>query len=297
MMAARAFAAVAVCTHNRVGDVRRCLEGLANQAKAQDLPLLIVDSGSDARCANELVALAAEWDVRILRCEEPGLSVARNAAVAAVDAEWIVYLDDDAVPAPNWAEQLVQCLASCPAEVGIVGGMIRPKWPIEGNPGKITERWKLLLSCTDRPGHGSVPEEYNICGANLAVRRSALALAGGFPTDLGRVGTRLISGEEAYLIAWLKLHNITVVYDDRFAVDHYISKERMEPSWAAKRAYWEGYSYLRILRALGTRPPRSVWPLKLALSIPPLALLSLVGVDFRIRLGMALGSLAAQIRH
>ncbi|HVW74327.1 MAG TPA: glycosyltransferase [Rhizomicrobium sp.] len=296
-MSIEAFATVAICTHDRLPDVRRCLAGLVSQAKAEGLAVLVVDSGSSPECATGLSALANRWDIQILRCDEPGVSKARNVAATAAKTEWIIYLDDDALPAPDWAERIVQSLRECPADAGMIGGMIRPKWPDGSDPAKITERWKLLLSCTDRPGRGLVPDKYNICGANLAVRQSALAFAGGFPTNLGRIGTKLLSGEEAYLIAWFRWHNISVLYDDRFVVDHYIANERMNPRWAAQRAYWEGYSYLRILRALGARLPRSVWPLKLIASIPALALLAILSVDFRIRLGMALGSLAAQIEY
>jgi glycosyltransferase involved in cell wall biosynthesis len=251
-----------------------------------------VDSGSNPECANELSQLATKWGALLVRCDKPGLSLARNAAAAAISAEWIVYLDDDAVPAPDWAEKLLICLSTCPAEVGIVGGMIRPKWPNDIYPPQITERWKLLLSCTDKPGRGSVPEEHNICGANLAVRQSALALAGGFATDLGRVGNRLISGEEPYLIDWLKQRNISAIYDDSFSVDHFISEERIRPSWVAKRAYWEGFFNVRMLQLLNSPLPRFIRIPKFLASIPLLALLALVSIDFRIRLNIALGTLA-----
>ncbi len=192
------------------------------------------------------------------------------------------------------AANLLAVLSSQPVEVAIVGGMIRPKWPEGADASHITERWKLMLSCTDRIGCGMVPDSLNICGANLAVRRSALAQAGGFPADLGRVGGRLISGEEAYLIARLRQQDIFSVYDDRFVVDHSSSAERMAPAWAVKRAFWEGFSHVRILQALGAAIPRSLAPIKLILSIPILAALSPVNVDYRIRRSMACGSLMAQ---
>ena len=140
MKSAETSATVAICTHDRLADVRRCLAGLVDQAKGEGLAVLVVDSGSPPECAAGLLALANQWDIQILRCDEPGISVARNAAATAAKSEWIIYLDDDALPASNWAENLVQALRECPAEAGMIGGMIRPKWPDGSNPVKITER-------------------------------------------------------------------------------------------------------------------------------------------------------------
>ncbi len=116
-----------------------------------------------------------------------------------------------------------------------------------------------------------VPDSFNICGANLAVRRSALCAGGRLPGRPRPRGGRLISGEEAYLIARLRQQDIFSVYDDRFVVDHSSSAERMAPALAVKRAFWEGFSHVRILQALGAAIPRSLAPIKLILSIPILA--------------------------
>jgi hypothetical protein len=89
---------------------------------------------------------------------------------------------------------------------------------------------------------------------------------------------------------------LQVRYDDSFGVDHYIPAERMTVAWAARRAFWEGVSRVRIHEELGTPLPASMNPAKLLASLPVLCALSRLKPDYRIRRSMAWGSLWAQFR-
>jgi glycosyltransferase involved in cell wall biosynthesis len=286
-----------VCTHNRARDVALCLQALATQAQAAGMPLIVVDSGSDDENAEKLAHLSKLHGAMHVRMEQPGLSLARNAAHQHADTQWIAYVDDDAVPHADWAARLKAVLKDAPADVALIGGKVIPRWPAGAEPANITERWKLLLSCVDTDGRGDVRTGRNVCGANLAVRRSALDHAGLFPVTLGRTGTRLISGEESYLIERLIELGFRSVYDSSFAVDHRIEPERMTPRWAADRAYWEGVSRVRILKELGRPLPIDLRIAKLAASLPVLLGLRLTSdnPDYAMRFSMAQGSLREQL--
>jgi glycosyltransferase involved in cell wall biosynthesis len=290
------IATVAICTHNRAADVKRCLAALSPQAARYHLPIIVVDSGSDTANSAALLLLSSQANVQHIRCDAPGLSVARNAAAAAASSEWIVFIDDDAIPHPDWAENLLRTITSIPETVSIIGGRIDPMWPPAKGAAHITPRWKLLLSCTNERGSGDVPTQFNICGANLAVRLNALRALGMFPINLGRIGNRLISGEEAYLIEQVRMSGQVAWYDDSFAVDHVISAERMTFGWAKRRAFWEGVTRIRILHHLGQPVPRSMGVLKLAVSAPVLIVLGVFSFDYCIRYNMAIGSLWARLR-
>ena len=292
----RPSATVAVCTHNRVHDAILCLQALVPQAEEVGLSVLVLDSGTDCANAAELRQMAAAHGIDHLRLDTAGLSLARNAAHQHASSDWIVYLDDDAIPEPGWAKSLLLALSEAPADVAIVGGKVTPMWPIGSDHTRVTSLWKLLLSCVDAQGVGLVSEGYNICGANFAVRRSALELAGGFPTTLGRTGKCLIGGEESYLIDRMSSLGLLSIYNDAFAVKHRIQPERLEIEWVARRAFWEGVTRARILEELGEPMPADMTRGKLLVSLPALFALHLLSgnPNYTIRYNMALGSLLAQ---
>ncbi len=287
---------IAICTHNRASDVRACLESTAPQADQLGLSMLIIDSASEPDQAAKLKQFADEGGAVYIRCDQPGLSIARNKAHESAASEWIVYLDDDAVPHKDWAEHLVKALEATDASTAVVGGKIAPRWPDGMDADHITQRWMLLLSCVTEEGVGAVSDGHNICGANFAIRRSALEAVGLFPLGLGRIGARLISGEEAYVIARLEELGFSSRYDSAFVVEHIIQPERMQLEWAAKRAYWEGFSRARLFKKLGRPSPPAMNPFKLAATLPALFGLKTFSSDpdFAIRYNMALGSLAEQ---
>src|SRR4051812_47862807 len=114
---------VCICTHNRPQYVRDCLQGLSRQTvPRRAYALLLVDSGSDAGAAAELKALAAQHDVRLIRLDRPGTSVARNAGAWASRTRYIAYIDDDAVPAENWVQSIFAAIARAGRTTAVIGG-------------------------------------------------------------------------------------------------------------------------------------------------------------------------------
>ena len=66
-----------------------------------DQEVVVVDDGS----SDDTVARLAAWDdarIRVVRVDGPhGVSIARNAGIAAARGEWLAFLDDDDVWAPT----------------------------------------------------------------------------------------------------------------------------------------------------------------------------------------------------
>jgi glycosyltransferase involved in cell wall biosynthesis len=285
---------VVICTHERSDDLARCLAAAAPQVHAQGWDLVVADSASSPAHARELVRLSAAHGAAYERLDAPGLSRARNRGAALARGDWVAYLDDDAIPQPSWAERLSQALRAQPERVAMLGGRIDPLWPegVKRDYG-VTARGLLLLSCVERAGEGRVADGWNLCGANFAVRRAALEAIGGFPEDLGRVGTRLIGGEESYVVQRLERDGLDARYDGSFGVQHRIEPARLSCDWLRRRAFWEGVTRIAVLRALGEPLPPSLWSPKLWASIPALwlfARLRAANPDWTIRLELARGS-------
>jgi GT2 family glycosyltransferase len=239
--AAPALAAV-VCTHARPDYLAACLDGLAGQQGAAPA-LFVVDSASPPGAAEEIARLAARAGASLIRAERPGLSHARNLGLAAAGSDWTAFLDDDAVPAPDWASRMQQAIAALPAAGAALGGRILPHW--EGPlPGWWPPTLRGVLTIVEWEGRGEegrdLPDGVAVYGANMAFRTAALQAVGGFPEELGRVGHRLLSGEEVEVLDRLRARGQRVFYDGRVTVQHSIQRERLRPDWLLSRLHWQG---------------------------------------------------------
>jgi GT2 family glycosyltransferase len=195
---------LAVVTRDRADILQRCLLPTLAAGVAGH-PVLIVDQSKDERTAQLVNGLPS---VTYLR-SEPGLSVGRNAAVAATTTELIAFTDDDVSLPAGWLDKIMALFAQHPdagavcgratmASTGVLAPGVDPavvRWP--ANPF----------------GLGS--------GFNMAFRRSALAEAGTFDEELG-AGARYRSAEDSDMLyrvlrsGWSVVcsDDITVVHDD-----------------------------------------------------------------------------------
>jgi HAD superfamily hydrolase (TIGR01662 family) len=96
-----------------------------------------------------------------------GPAAARNVGWRAATAEWVVFLDDDVVPAPGWLADLEADLDGLPDGVAASQGRIRVPLPGDRRPTDWEQNVKAL-------------ERAQWATADMAVRRSALAAVDGF---------------------------------------------------------------------------------------------------------------------
>jgi glycosyltransferase involved in cell wall biosynthesis len=249
---------VIVCTHARPGYLAACLAGLSRQQPSPGgLETIVVDSASPDPAAEEIARLAAVHGARLLRCAEPGLSLARNEGLAAAAAPWVAYLDDDAVPEDDWAAALAVAIARAPAGTAVIGGRILPHWEAPLPPWWPEEAVGALTIITHEGegvvGGPALPRWVEPYGANIAFATSPLREIGGFPLDLGRVGERLISGEEQFVTSRLAARGHGAWYDGAITVRHSIQATRLNTAWLFSRLYWQGVSEAILTARLGQR--------------------------------------------
>ncbi len=261
---------VVVCTHARPDYLAACLEGLTRQ-DLSDIEVLVVDSASPPSAAAEIARLASGAGARLIRSDRPGLSRARNLGLAQASAPWTAWLDDDAVPESDWARRLVEAASRLPPAGAAIGGRILPRWeaPL---PGWWPDSLRGVLTIVEwdgsgEPGHDT-PAGVEVYGANMAFRTEALRAVGGFPEELGRVGRKLLSGEEVEVIERLRARGGRVFYDGAVTVHHSIQSERLRPEWLLSRLHWQGVTDgLRDCRG-GLSPHAPVAGAKLLLQWP-----------------------------
>ena len=284
---------VVICSHNRSADVSECLAALIPQI-GPEAEVILVDSASDPENEAEMAKLAALYPaVNLTRVDQPGLSLARNRGVQLAAGDWIAFLDDDAVPFPDWLEKLLAVVASTAPTQAVIGGGIYPKWP-EGMSGEhLSKRWKMFLSLAEGDKPGSVADGYAVNGANYAIRRHVLLDIGGFSEKLGRVGGSLISGDDCLVTERVLDVGLAAGFDPAFKVYHKISRERLKISWILRRTFCEGISEIRIFRSRDLPLPTHLQPVKLFASLPVLLVVSIIHFrnhDYKIRLAMCIGA-------
>ncbi len=211
---------VIICTHERADDLERCLAALARQTVPAG-EVIVVDNaprGDGARAAAERAG------VRYVVEPRAGLDRARNAGVRAARGALLAFTDDDAVPAPDWVEVLLECLAD--AELAGVAG---PMLPLEleteaqrlfeqylGGPAgrREQERPRRFRNETPPAWAGQVG-----AGANMAFRRDALERVGPFDEAFD-AGTLTHSGGDTEMFGRLLTAGYTLAYEPRARVWH-----------------------------------------------------------------------------
>src|SRR5712671_6419188 len=162
---------VVVCSYNGARTIRDCLDGL-EQLAYPDYEVIVVDDGS----TDSTAAIARQYDYRLTRTENRGLSNARNTGLKAATGEIVAYIDDDAYPDPHWLTYLAATFLNPRAEkyAGVGGPNIAP--PGDG----------LIADCVAHAPGGPVhvlltnQKAEHIPGCNMAFRRVALKAIGGF---------------------------------------------------------------------------------------------------------------------
>ncbi|MBI1854241.1 MAG: glycosyltransferase [Planctomycetes bacterium] len=253
-----------VCTHARPEMARLAVESLLDQDfPAADYEVLVV---SDTEVAITR-ASSASRAARFVRETRPGLSRARNRALAEARAPVIAYLDDDAIADPGW----LRALAATYAEEGnadAVGGRIEVEWPA-AKPSwwrpELDDTFNQLDLAAQRTrlAYPRVP-----LGTNLSLRAETARRLGGFREDLGRVGSRLLAGEESELILRIEQAGGVVLFEPRALVRHFAPPARVTRAYVRRRAFWHGYSHARFERQL--LPRRHSWNRYLTLATLPI---------------------------
>jgi GT2 family glycosyltransferase len=118
---ANPLATIVVVPRERFGVTQRSLEAIyANTAGP--FQLVYVDGGSPARIRRYLAAEARARGFTLVRTDRYLIpNEARNLGMRHVRTPYVVFIDNDVVPAPSWLDRLVECAEA--TDAWIVGPM------------------------------------------------------------------------------------------------------------------------------------------------------------------------------
>lgn len=229
-------------TTQRWDDLCRAVESvLAQQFAALDV-IVVIDHCS------ELYAMVCDRfgtrdRVTVLESDrERGLSGARNAGVNAATGDVIAFLDDDATAEPGWASSLMRHYGD--ARVAGVGGYATAVWPEGGRPAWMPAEFDWVVGCSYVGQPTTLTAVRNPLGCNMSIRRSVFDDVGGFRSEVGRVGSHPIGGEETELCIRIAANDPSarIMFDPEARVQHHVSSDRVTRRYFRRRCYHEGMS-------------------------------------------------------
>jgi glycosyltransferase involved in cell wall biosynthesis len=118
---------VVVVTYRRPRELRLALEALEGQAGAPPHEVLIIDNDAESSAravAAPFLARQVNWLYEVN--SRNNVSLARNVGAGLARGEWLVFLDDDCVPGPDWLACAERILAAHPGPGLVMGGGYLP---------------------------------------------------------------------------------------------------------------------------------------------------------------------------
>jgi GT2 family glycosyltransferase len=180
-------AGVAVClvTHNSAADVPGWLEAVG-RLEHRPLEIVVADCASSDDSLDAARRHAPPGiPLQILDLgENRGFTGGMNAAIAASGTRWVLALNPDARPAPDYLARLLACAASHPElrTGALTGRLVRPAAPdgsrlLDACGMRLTRTWRHLDRGSGEPDRGQYmrPERvFGATGAACLYRREAL---------------------------------------------------------------------------------------------------------------------------
>ena len=213
---------IVVPTHNRPDLLTRCLDHLLVGGLDND-EIVVVDSAPSDDAAREVVT---KYDARYVRVDLPGVSRARNAGWRQATHELVAFIDDDVRVHEGFRDAMAHA-PGAPHNAFVTGWIGVPP----GQEDAIDPQPHIVFPEMLRLDHDA-PRLLG-AGANMGVRRSALARVDGFDERLG-AGSWFGAAEEADLFDRLIAIGDFGEYRPDVRVDHdawRTRRDRLRQQW------------------------------------------------------------------
>jgi len=243
---------IIICTYNNARQLRDALAGIAAQRLGDGtaLEIVVVDNNCTDDTAAVVDAFASAnpaLNARLVREARQGLTPARQCGVVNSTADWLAFVDDDCVLAPDWIEQALGFARQNP-RCGAIGGRVILSY--ESPPDSYMHRYEWLMGHQD---FGDDPQPVpSLVGAGMMLRRSALVDSGWVEKPLlgDRVANRMVSGGDVEIGLRIAAKNWELWYVPRCRLDHRIPKKRMRDGHLRRLAFGLGASEV-LVKSLG----------------------------------------------
>lgn len=239
---------ISTYTLDRWDVLREGIAALGEQTHEPHQVLVVVDHQPTVL---ERVASDLDGAVALPSRGRPGLAGCRNTGAQAATGSVVAFLDDDAVPAPDWLERLAEPYED--AEVVAVGGDVIPSWSGK-RPSWFPPEFDWVVGCSYRGLPTTRAPVRNLIGANMSFRREVFEHIEFF-SGLGHANGRPLGGEETDFCIRLAegFEGSRIVYEPQARVRHYVPADRARFAYFLRRCYNEGVSKGVLAGRVGSR--------------------------------------------
>lgn len=232
---------VCICTYKRPLMLADCIRSIQDQSLRAD-EIVVIDNdarGSAWNVVRDFVGVRYEVEPK------RGIAAARNRALAVVKTEWIAFIDDDEVAAPNWLENLMRPeYLNTPVLQGFQQFVYPRPLPF----------WSTAKSKRVRPSDEGMP------------RKTAVTNNVRFSMELVRAGLRfdesigLMGGEDIDFFSRARAAGFRIKFTNLAVTYEVVHRERVTFRHQIYRSYWCAVSDIRMYRA--TRGTAWAWSRK-----------------------------------
>jgi glycosyltransferase involved in cell wall biosynthesis len=222
---------IIILSYNRANYIGEALDALYHQTAPLDqFEVLVIDNNS----TDGTPEVFAQWRVSHPNGQfyyqtetKQGASYARNTGSTLAIGAWLCFIDDDAVSANNFVENIHRHIQAYPDRVGFGGRIIpryipsEPKWMSYYVSSMVGNFDYAPVACAFKDG--KYPLE-----SNMVVNKKIFDLIGGFNTMLpGVVGTLRIGGEGKDLFYKIMALGNSIYYDPSIIVEHVVEVKKL----------------------------------------------------------------------
>lgn len=176
-------ASIVICTDGRISSLKDALSGIGRLTYS-NFEVCVVLGPTDDGSREMLEAWPAP--IKVAHVGERNLSVSRNIGIELAAGDIVAFLDDDAIPEPEWLGEILAAYLS--DSVGGAGGFVHDHTGVT---------FQYRFGTTDRLGRANLSWEHatpelnfpfstnfpHLLGANSSFRRSALLSVNGFDEE------------------------------------------------------------------------------------------------------------------
>lgn len=236
---------VASYTEKRAKDILELLGSIEIQTYPNIETILVIEKSE--RLFHQISSYVNEKGINNVRIffspKKLGISKARNLGVKNAKGEIITLVDDDAVPFPNWAEEIVETFVQYDAAIGVVGPAL-PLWE-KKSMAWFPEEFYWIIGCTTSEAQDKTEEVRYAWGVNMSFRREAFntyLFTDSFSEgahEQGKLGP--VGDDREFSLNVRRKTGRPILRNPHSKVWHKVGEHKIKSRYIRRYAYWQGY--------------------------------------------------------
>lgn len=237
---------IIVCCFNSAKRLPETLKHLALQQVPNNIPWEVIVVNNASTDDTSLIA-KKEWEkyhlpnVAFKIIEQPiaGLSHAREKGLITANYEYLLFCDDDNWLNINYIATAFNIMHS-DSKIGALGGL----GILEAEKPTLVNQEELKQLTVNGSQIWAATEHW-IYGAGALYRKGVLIdllNRGWQQITTGRIGSKLISGEDVEICFMIYLNGYKIVADDRLIFKHFVPLKRQSTGYLVDLTFWLNYT-------------------------------------------------------